>query len=447
MVISMSLLKQMLLSKQKIVMTVLLVLFWVWATVGFIGEEIAPFLLKVESPLFFVIDVVILLMGFLVLRNKWDKIFVALFVTLSFWITCSHNSYGVGFYMNGLREFVYLLSLVPILRFLYESDYEDEFVKKFDKALFVFLIVQAICITFQFVKYGANDHGGGSMGNGFSGIVSILIYAVSFYLMKKRMDPNEYVGSLLKNKWLVILLYPTFLNETKVSFVFFIMYFILLMPVDRRMFVRLIISSPIVIAVVVLLFNLYTMVTGNKDDVTSVDYYMNEYLFAGEDNDIVEWMEYLYDHGEDLAIDGSNDLPRFTKIALIPELNAEYPGHSITGYGVGQFKGGTMTERSKFYTDNEWLLRGSIPYIYQMYIQIGLFSLLFFVWMWFRIFSLKQKDKKHELGVIALIFVQVLVILCYNDFFAYCIPTFILFYIFSQALRWESNENKTIETT
>ena len=64
MVISMSLLKQMLLSKQKIVMTVLLVLFWVWATVGFIGEEIAPFLLKVESPLFFVIDVVILLMGF-----------------------------------------------------------------------------------------------------------------------------------------------------------------------------------------------------------------------------------------------------------------------------------------------------------------------------------------------------------------------------------------------
>ena len=443
----MSRIKQMLLSKSKIVMNIVLTLFWVWCTFGFISEEIAPFLLSIESPLFFLFDVVMLLLGFWTLKNKWDKIFVISFLVLGYCITCIYNGYGAGFYANGLREFVYMISLLPILRYLYESAIEEEFVKRLDRTLFVFLIVQALCITFQFVKYGANDHGGGSMGHGFSGVVSIMIYAISFYLMKKRMDSNRYVGSLIENKWLIILLYPSFLNETKVSFIFFILYFILLMPIDRRMFVRLVFTLPIGIVLIVMLFNVYLSATGNKDNVTSIDYYMNEYLMAGEDNDIVEWMEYLYDHGEDLAIDGSNDLPRFTKIALVPELNAAYPGHDITGYGVGHFKGGTMVERSNFYKENEWLFRGSIPYVYQIYIQIGLFSVLFFVWMLARLYSLKLEDCEKNWGVIVFVIIQFLVVMFYNNFFAYGCPTLILFYIFSQALRWNSEESKTIETT
>ncbi len=405
-----------------------------------------PFLLGAKSGVFFLIDVAMLFLGFWTLKDKWDKIFVVSFLAITFWITCIYNKCAVVFYLNGIREFVFLISLIPILRYLYNSSQEKTFIEKFDKQLFIFLIVQAICIMFQFLKYGANDHGGGSMGNGCSGIVSILIYVISFYLMKKRMEPNRYVGSLIENKWLVILLYPTFMNETKISFIFFVMYFILLMPVDRRMFVRLIASFPFVIVVLVILFNVYTMATGNKDDITSVDYYLNEYLFAGDDNDIVDWMEALHESGEDLAIDGTNDLPRFTKIALIPELNAEYPGHAITGYGIGHFKGGTNIERSTFYKENEWLLKGSIPYSYQMYIQLGVFALLFFVWLWIKLIGLRQKDNAQELGIMAYVVILVLIILCYNDLFAYNCPTFILFYIFTQALRWEPNEKKTIET-
>ena len=433
----------MLLSKTNIVMNIVLALFWVWCTFGFISEEIAPFLLSIKSPLLFMIDVVMLMLGLLVLKNKRDRIFVFSFLVISFAITCPYNGYGMVFYANGLREFVYLLSIIPILRYLYENNKENEFVEKFDKTLFIFLIVQAVCITFQFVKYGANDHGGGSMGNGYSGFASILIYLISFYLMKKRMNPERYIGSLIENKWLVILLYPTFLNETKISFIFFMLYFILLMPIDRRMFVRLMVSLPLVVVIVVMLFNLYKITTGNKDDVTSIDYYMNEYLFAGEDNDIIDWMEYLYDHGEELAFDGSNDLPRFTKIALIPEMNAAYPGHAVTGYGVGHFKGGTMIERSKFYMENEWLLRGSIPYIYQMYVQIGLFAILFFAWFWRRLFSLKKK--KTELGIVVYISILTLIILFYNDFFSYGVVSLIFFYILTQALRWSPTENLEIE--
>lgn len=431
----------MLLNKPKIVMNVVLALLWVWCTFGFISEEIAPFLINMKSGIFFLIDVAMLFVGFFVLKNKRDKIFVISFIAISFAITCLYNKYGMVFYVNGLREFVYMLSLLPILRYLYESSQSEEFVKKFDKQLFVFLIVQAICITFQFIKYGANDHGGGSMGNGYSGFVSILIYLVSFYLMKKRMDPERYVGSLVEHKWLLILLYPTFLNETKISFIFLILYFILLMPIDKRMFMRLVFTLPIGVILVVLLFNIYIGATGNKDDVLSVDYYMNEYLFAGEDNDIVDWMEHLYEHGEDLAIDGSNDLPRFTKIALVPELNDAYPGHGITGYGVGHFKGGTSIARSKFYLDNEWLLKGSIPYGYQMYIQLGFFAFAYFVLLWFQLSSLKNKEKK-ELGIICYISILTMIILFYNDFFAYGCPTLVFFYIFTQALRWKPLEKQ-----
>ena len=141
-------------------MNIVLALFWVWCTFGFISEEIAPFLLSIKSPLLFMIDVVMLMLGLLVLKNKRDRIFVFSFLVISFAITCPYNGYGMVFYANGLREFVYLLSIIPILRYLYENNKENEFVEKFDKTLFIFLIVQAVCITFQFVKYGANDHGG-----------------------------------------------------------------------------------------------------------------------------------------------------------------------------------------------------------------------------------------------------------------------------------------------
>ena len=168
-------------------MNVVLTLFWVWCTFGFISEEIAPFLLNVESSLFFLFDIILMVLGLVALKDKKDKKFVFSFIIIGYLITCLYNVYYALYYINGLREFIYLLWLIPIFRYIYNSCWGEEFVKKVDRTLFVFLIVQAVCITFQFLKYGANDHGGGSMGNGFSGIVSALIYLISFYLMKKRI--------------------------------------------------------------------------------------------------------------------------------------------------------------------------------------------------------------------------------------------------------------------
>lgn len=435
----------MLLSKSKIVMNIVLALFWVWCTFGFISEEIAPFLLSLKSGIFFLVDVVLMVTGVLVLKNKWDKIFIGSFLALSFWVTCIYNGYSIIFYLNGLREFIYLLWLVPLLRFIYNSDYGDEFVKRFDKHLFVFLIIQAICITFQFVKYGANDHGGGSMGNGFSGIVSILIYLISFYLMKKKMNPESYWKTILNNKWLIILLYPTLLNETKISFILLALYFVLLLPLTKKTTMKLVFLFPVICVLMYFVFNVYMTTTDSQFDITSQDF-LEAYFYAEEDDDIVEWVSVLQERGEDFVADGTLDIPRFTKYVMIPELNEYYPGHTITGYGLGHFKGGTMIENSKFYIENEWLLRGSIPYGYHAYIQFGFFSIFYFIWLWFRFISLKL-DVKANKEIIIYIILITLIIMLYNEFFRCGILCIAFFYIFTQALRWNSEENKTIETT
>lgn len=424
-------------------MNMILALFWVWCPFGFICQEIAPFLQSVQSPLFFLIDALIMLMGLAVLKNKWDKIYVISIVVIGYYITCAHNGYSLLFYYNGLRDFMYLLWIIPIFRYLLNSELADEFIRKFDKTLFLFLIVQALCITFQFVKYGANDHGGGSMGNGFSGIASMLIYLISFYLMKKRFDPENYLGSLVANKWLIILLYPTFLNETKVSFILLALYFVLLLPINKKSFVKLLMLMPVMCGVLYLVFMLYMSATKSDHDITSSDF-IEAYFLAEEDDDIVEWVSVLQERGEDFVGDGSFDIPRFTKYMMIPELLDYYPGHTITGFGVGQFKGGTSIKNSKFYEENEWLMRGSVPYGYHAFMQMGFFSILFFCWLWFRLGSFRVEGGKYRIdyGIVIYVVSMTFIIMLYNDFFRYGILCMPFFFVYIQAMRWKSVENK-----
>ncbi|MBE6317616.1 MAG: hypothetical protein E7081_01415 [Bacteroidales bacterium] len=434
----------MFLDKDRLLMNTVFTLFWVWCSYGFISEEIVPALLSIESMALTLVDMALLFIGIIVLKDKRDIIFVFSFLVVGYYITCVHNHNSLLYFINGLRDFIYIIAIIPIIRYLYNSRLKEEFVQKFDKHLLIFLVVQAICITFQFVKYGANDHGGGSMGNGYSGIVSMMIYLISFYLMRKRIDPNNYVGSLIANKWLLILLMPTFLNETKISFIFFALYFILLMPIDKKSLVKYLIMIPLLLILISGVFSVYLSATGNKDDITNIDYYIDEYLIASEDNDILLWAEYLYDHGE-IEADGSADVPRFTKYLLIPEINEEYPGHDITGYGIGQFKGGTSIEYSKFYKDNEWMLRGSMPYGYHAYIQIGLFAILFFVWFWMRVYSFRKKENPSDISIQVYIWLLVVLVLFYNDFFRYSFIILPTIYIMSQALRGDYMKPYEIE--
>ncbi len=431
------------LDKYKLILNTFLVTFWVRMTFGFISQEILTPLLSLSSMLYFLTDALVMFIGLIVLKNTKDKIFIFSFIVVGYFITCIHNNYSIPFYINGLRDFIYIISLIPIYRYFYESNRSFLFISKFDKSLYIFLIIQAICITFQFLKYGANDHGGGSMGNGASGLMSTLIYIISFYLMQKKINYGNYFKSLMDNKILIILLFPTFLNETKISFIYLALYFILLMPLDRKAIIRLCVTLPILLISLPVVSNIYMSATGSQQNLLDWDYYWEEYLMADESggNDILEWTEYLYDN-EELEADGSSDIPRFTKYLLLPEINSQYPGHAITGYGIGQFKGGTTVANSKFYLDNEWMLRGTVPYGYHAYIQIGFFSILFFVWFWIRLYSLRDKTVKGNPNIQIYLWFLAILFLCYNDFYRHTFVCIIFFYIFSQALNSFDNTKK-----
>ncbi len=417
----------MLIDKDRLYINTFLALFWVRALIGFIADETGA--QGLSSAFMLLYDAGLALLGLMLLKRISDKIFLLVFVVAGYWVTCVYNGYSLVFYINGLREFLYILFLLPIFRYMYSSPRTSEFSRRFDQALYIFLWVQVFCLTWQFIKYGANDHGGGSLGNGYSGTISTLIYVISFYLMKRRtVGSTDYFANLANNKDLLFLLIPTFLNETKISFLFLPFYFLLLMPIDRRFLVRMLFMAPITVAILFGVFWLYLNVTENDAEVTSLDYYTEEYLYT-DDDELLDLAEALYENNDE---DGLVDLPRFTKYIMLPELNSEYPGHSITGYGIGQFKGGTFVGKTKFFEDNEWILAGSVPYGFHLYIQFGLIGVVFMIWFIVNVFKSRVKHTYVDKGVVIYMAIVFVLILFYDSSFRVALTGTIYLYIITQ---------------
>lgn len=426
--------------KRELYQNILFTVFWVRTTFGFIADEFMPFLRTLESPLFLAIDFTIVVLGIMLLKKKWDIIFISTFIVTSYLITCWYNNISLFLYVNGIRDFITFLFIVPIINYFFENESRKEnFIKAFDKNLFLFLLIQTPCLIWQFLKYGAGDHGGGSLGNWNSGIISTLIYLISFYLMQKRIDNKNYFTSLWKNKIYVILLFPTFLNETKISFVFLVLYFLLLLPIDKKMFIRILVAIP---SLVILIWGgivLYLSSTNGGDDgIFSLDYYVNGYFYNEDSEEYVKWLRDM-----DNVDDESLDIPRFTKFLLMPELSEENPGHELTGFGVGIFKGGTFVDNTDFYNKYEWLLVGSIPYLFHLLIQLGIVGLVYFIVFWVGCLVIRKKDKVRVKNLQLYIISVVTLILFYNDSLRNILLGLILIYI--SMLSWTDNDtNKTV---
>ena len=208
----------------------------------------------------------------------------------------------------------------------------------------------------------------------------MLIYIISFYLMHKRIDQRDFAGSIIKNFKYVLLLTPTFFNETKISFVLLVIYFILLMPLDKRIYKRAIISLPILVVLFALGYSTYKIT--HKGDVSSttdeIDIFSEDYLVEYVLSDVEkaeEDVEWSLDNDET----GVADLGRLTKFLLLPMFEEDNPGHIPLGFGVGHFKGGTKMDHSEFYDHYEWYLIGTMPYLIHIYLQLGVVGLLLFL--------------------------------------------------------------------
>lgn len=400
---------------------------WSLLCFGFVSEELVPPLEKLRPAVYLVCDAIFIILGIIALRNKRDVIIVLSFLFIAI-VSKYLNHLGIVYFINGIRDFIGLLFAFPIIRYLWHSKNGPRFVASFNKQLYVFLWIQAFCLVWQFIRYGANDHGGGTLGVGGSGTISTLIYFISFYFMSKRWDEAKtYWQNLRDNKVLVFLILPTFLNETKISFILFVCYFLLLMRVNWSLLRKIIVALPLILVCIAGLGYVYLDVTDqDADEVLSIDFYQN-YLI-GED------LDYLVEVGQKVAdglIETDNlwavDIPRFSKIFLAPTALEDAGGGQLFGAGLGQLKGGTVLSYTSFASEYKWLLGGSRPMWFFIFIQLGYLGI---IWYFINMAGVVGIRSAFPRGTNIRVFVCIIVLigLPYNDSFRFIYYCFILFF-------------------
>jgi len=409
------------------------VLFWVAATFGFVSQEILPFLEPAWRPLSLVIDAGMLILGLKTLRGKYITWLIAVFFVIAV-LSSKINSMTVVQTLNGLREFFPLIWPYVIVVYLFKSRQAEYFRDSFDKQMKFFLILQAICITEQFLRYGANDLGGGSMGKGYSGQASIMIISIVFYFVTKNWDADNYLKSFWRNRWYFVLLYPIFLNETKVSFVVVALMFLLLYKLEFKSVWKIVITLPVFALMGYGMFQLYLWATNQGDEIGTSDY-IEEYLYGADEFtsdeliDIIEIVDVEGEHDEmETGIMGDYDMPRFMRIALAPAVLERTPGGLMLGAGLGHFKGGTTLERTKLAQDYIYMFNGTMTTFLMIFISTGILGLLWY-FFWAK-YTLKWKHRAGPMSLQWKMYLMALVVLIcfYNDCFRY-FPFPVIFYI------------------
>ena len=405
--------------------------FWVLGTIGFVCDEIISPLESLRPYVLLACDALLILLGLACMRHRTDVVLVVTLGVLIIVSSVPFNGLSWKHAFNGGRVFISAMFVYPIFRYFWDNaKRHDHFVKTLDKNLFLFLALQAFCVTYQFFLYGAGDHGGGSLGDLHSGTISMLIYLISFYLLKKNLDHKHFWYSLWENKMYIILLFPTFLNETKVSFVLLLLYFVLLLPIDRRFFIRTVVIAPILAMVFFVGYSVYRVTYQGEFAGTSadnVDIFSEEYLLEYMLMDIENAEEDATWNMENSAT-GLADLPRATKFLLLAQFEEDHPGHIPLGFGVGHFKGGTKLDHTDFFYEYEWYLVGTIPYLIHIYLQLGLVGVIWFFTFWILMFVRKpdlyqERDWNLHLFIALLIALNLVYIEAMRNP-VFCIPLY-----------------------
>ncbi len=418
--------------KYKIYSGTLFTLFWVLSCWGVVFRVFCPNNDFVRVIIFFTTDVTLLILGIWALRNKADIAMFLIFIVIAI-ISGYLNREGLVSTINGLRSYFPILTCLPIIRYCLSGKNASRFVASFDRQLLIFLYLQAIVLPIQFLVFGANDEGGGTFAIGGSGMVSTLIYIVSFYLLSKRWNfEKSWIRNFVENKKFFFLLFPSFLNETKVSFIYLVAFFILLNPWDRKLLWRSIAMLPVIGLLLWGLIMIYHSTTaGSQFDEIFTYENMSLYLTGGSERDkLIEQAIYFQDSGL-IEVDASVfalDLPRFTKLFLVPDALDFAKGGWFFGAGVGQFKGGSVIGATPFARNFAWLLSGSVPSLFFILIELGLLGTF---WTLLQLFRTLFPPSSAPMGKNIMLFVLLiwLVVMFYDRQLLVFVPTFITTYV------------------
>ncbi|MCM1320161.1 MAG: hypothetical protein NC217_07230 [Muribaculaceae bacterium] len=400
-------------TKYQLICNTLFVIFWVMVTYNFITQELAGQEVRlIETSVRLIAQGLIVLLGLWTLRSKTDIIILATFLILSFVSTCLINKLSIFMWFDGMRLYIGFLFTLPILRYLIsDTQFRGWFVERMDRNLYRFLWIQIPCILLQ-LKYPHPDYCGGSLGWMQSGTVSNMIYLISFYLMLRAWDNEKgYLANVYKNWVLIFLLFPTFLNETKISFVFLIMYFFFLIPMNRQFIKNMIYVVPIMVVGVGGALYLYTTVIGDNDNIT--DSASTATYLLGDDSAINLVEAYV----ENKSLDYETDLARGLKFFITPAIMNRHPVSWFVGYGIGNYKINEAAKGVKFAKEYQWLLRGTMIEGHLIWLELGLIGLGLYYVYWFVVMKAFRRGQGRKLQLQWFLGINAVIISVYNASF------------------------------
>lgn len=377
------------------------------------------------SALLDMILVMVAMFSFGIKGNKMLIAFMLLFLMvsiLSYFINIKDLT--LVSFVNGMRDFLpYFLFPVIFIRIFQHNDYKS-LVKIMNRFLYIFLIVQIPVSIQQFIKMGAGDYVGGTFGLGGSGVLTFTVYLSTYYLMIQNFDHNKFFQSILKKSYLLVLWLPSFINETKISFMLMILFFVLLLPLNIKSIFNSILIGLVLIPVLLYFDSVYTKTTGYGflDEIFQKEY-VTRYLLGDSDMDLSQ----------------TGDIPRFTKIILAFQIQKKEI--FLFGNGAGQFKGGTTLSLTPFATSYMWLLQGSRPMLFLVFVQLGLLGFIFYALSWLKLVSNAWKNKTfmYSRNLCIYLMAAYIIIMFYNESLRYLFFSgiFMYFIVFANYWRYE----------
>lgn len=415
-------------------------MFALWVTAGY------PFFVQLVSYDFFkAIDAKVVLffegsmmvLGLLLLRSKADMAIMGSFLVLNFIGTVVVNQLPLIEWFNGLRFYMTLIFLLPVMRYAMATPERRRFfMELMDRSLYLLLWLQGPTMIYQLWAYGGWDYGGGTLGFYQSGVCSELIYMISFYLMLRRWDYSKNYFRNLANNWLlIVLLYPSFLNETKASVFFMMLYFILLIPFNKKMIRSLLIALPAVVAMMWGFHYIYMQFYNNRGevyDIFSLEYL--DYYVLGDDIS-VDLMEMAFEKSD---LDEEIDLQRGLKWAALPMIMDDNGAQSwIWGNGTGTDKGHSETEPSRFAQSYRWLLQGTMMTLEMILIECGIWGAIWFICAMIVLFNTGGPHQHNKRQMVLYLLGMLTLVVFYNtsmNILPFCI---IFYYMAMVSSRWD----------
>lgn len=376
--------------KHKLIAGIYLWTFWICAVTPFIVQECTnSYQGDIVRSVWLMGELVVALFGLWTLRARVDKVVVIVFLLLSYVDTVIFNKLSVLYWVNGIRLYVGLIFMFPIIRYFWEDpERRRYFVSKMDRLIYLYLVIQFPCMVVQCIRYGAFDNVSGSIGWMASGTASTIIYLSSFYLMIRRWDRRlTYFENISRNWVLIFLLIPTYLNETKISFIYIALYFFFLVPMDRQFIKRLVVVIPLMLVVMSGVGALYVKMVDYDKQTNVTDVY--EYLFG---NDILlELVEYAFEN--DVVEVNEGDYSRGLKFYIMPEIFERHQNTWLTGFGLSQFKGGSYLDKTEFAKRYFWMLQGTMMQVHMALVEMGVPGALLYIVFWITAFRLWRRHK------------------------------------------------------